>query len=376
MTILAEELESPKQPIRHSGFHLSYSRSLDGVRGMSIILVLLNHGALIGDGFGFIAVNTFFVLSGFLITSLLIAEWDKFGDISLRHFYLRRALRLLPALIAMLLAFTVYVLLTDPHKRAIRELHEALRALFYFTNWGRIFRIGRNLSLAHAWSLSIEEQFYLIWPVLLLLFLRKTSRNSLLCWILLGIFLALLVRVGIYYTGREEIGGRFVPGHPDRLLMGLDTRADSLLAGCFAGVLVSSSLLPKGVWFQKLLKVTAIASAIALLGAGWFSSTAPWMIYIGWSLSSAFAMILVTHLVSAPRSLLHGLLENPMLVYVGQISYGLYIWHFPIVKALERHHLPWQHLIYLVPVFAVVQLSYYVVEKPCLELKKRFVRST
>src|SRR3954463_15479865 len=105
MTILAEELESPKQPIRHSGFHLSYSRSLDGVRGMSIILVLLNHGALIGDGFGFIAVNTFFVLSGFLITSLLIAEWDKFGDISLRHFYLRRALRLLPALIAMLLAF-------------------------------------------------------------------------------------------------------------------------------------------------------------------------------------------------------------------------------------------------------------------------------
>src|ERR1051325_9449434 len=153
-------------------FHLGYRRNLDGVRGLAILLVLINHSTLLGDGFGFVGVNTFFVLSGFLITCLLTEEYEKSGRISLRDFYMRRALRLLPALVTMLIAFVIFVFLTDPHKRAVRELHEALFALFYFSNWAGILRIGRHISLAHTWSLSVEEQFYIVWPLILLLLLR------------------------------------------------------------------------------------------------------------------------------------------------------------------------------------------------------------
>ena len=143
-------------------FHLGYRPKLDGIRGMAILLVLLDHGNLLGDGFGFIGVNTFFVLSGFLITCLLIEEYDKTATISFKRFYLRRALRLLPVLTAMLIAFVIFVFLFDPHGRAVREFHEALCAFFYFSNWAAIYNLGRHISLLHTWSLSVEEQFYIV----------------------------------------------------------------------------------------------------------------------------------------------------------------------------------------------------------------------
>jgi peptidoglycan/LPS O-acetylase OafA/YrhL len=148
-------------------FHLGYRRSLDGIRGVAILFVVLVHDGIIRDTFGFIGINTFFVLSGFLITCLLVEEWDMSNDIRFREFYVRRALRLLPALLIMLIAFVVFAFFFDPRRKAIREFYEALRALFYFTNWARIFRIGRTVTLVHTWSLSVEEQFYFTWPFIL-----------------------------------------------------------------------------------------------------------------------------------------------------------------------------------------------------------------
>src|SRR5579862_9372233 len=128
-------------------FHLGYRRNLDGIRGFAILGVVLGHGRILGDGYSFMGVNTFFVLSGFLITCLLVEEFERNGRISFCDFYIRRALRLLPALLAMLIAFVIYAFVVDPHKRALRELNEALFALFYCTNWTDICRIGRHISL-------------------------------------------------------------------------------------------------------------------------------------------------------------------------------------------------------------------------------------
>lgn len=354
-----------------AAFHLGYRRNLDGVRGFAILLVLLDHGKIIGDGFGFIGVNTFFVLSGFLITSLLIEEYDASGKISFRFFYLRRALRLLPALIAMLVAFVIFVFLVDPHKRAVRELYEAFAALFYFTNWAEIYQMGRHISLAHTWSLSIEEQFYFIWPVMLWGFLRSSTRSSLLCWIMLGIFLSVLVRIGLLVGGVNNLSGNVLSINQWRLFAGTDTRADSLLLGSFAAVLVSSNFLPRQPWFKKTLALAAIISGAGLLVLGASAVDLPLLISVGWLFASLFGMGLIVH-AAATDGLTAWILGNVSLVFIGQISYGLYIWHFPILVAMQQHNLPWQHLLYLIPVFAVALLSYYFIERPFLKLKHRF----
>jgi peptidoglycan/LPS O-acetylase OafA/YrhL len=274
----------------------------------------------------------------------------------------------------MLVVFLVFAFLADPYGRAVRELNEALFALFYFSNWAVIYHIGRHISLAHTWSLSVEEQFYIIWPGILLWLLSKTSRSSLLCWIFLAAFISIILRIGLFVGTNTNLSGNILPLDPVRLWMGTDTRADSLLLGCFAGVLVSSNFAPRSEWFMKVLKLSAIASGMGLLLLGTCDLESSWMIFCGWFLASVFAMILIIHLVSGPQSLMHLILENAVLVYLGQISYGLYVWHFPILKAMQQHHLPWRHLMYLLPVLIAALASYYLIEKPFLQLKGRFAR--
>jgi peptidoglycan/LPS O-acetylase OafA/YrhL len=281
---------------------------------------------------------------------------------------------LLPALIAMLAVFVVFAFLTDPHGRAVRELNEALFALFYFTNWADAYHIGRHVSLLHTWSLSVEEQFYIIWPGILLWLLSKTSRSSLLCWIFLAAFISAILRICLFMGDNTYMSGNVLPSDPSRLWLGTDTRADSLLLGCFAGVLVSSNLMLRREWFMKVLKISAMASGMGLLLLGTCNYESPCVIYFGCFLASVFAMILIIHLVSGSQSMMRLFLENAVLVYIGQISYGLYVWHFPILMAMQQHHLPYKNLIYLLPVFPVVLLSYYLIEKPCLRLKSRFQR--
>ncbi|MDR3456531.1 MAG: acyltransferase [Verrucomicrobiae bacterium] len=350
-------------------FHLGYRRSLDGLRGVAIMLVLLHHAEILGNGFGFIAVNTFFVLSGFLITCLLIEEWDTFRRISLKFFYFRRALRLLPALSAMLLVFIIFAFLAYPRERALRELSEALYAFFYSTNWAVVLELPRDGTLGHTWSLSIEEQFYFIWPLLLSFLLLKTSRRSLLYWVFLGAFASALLR-WTWYMYDAEITRRLAI-----IFQGTEMRADSLLLGCFVGVLLTSNRLPRGRWFLKAPTLCGVISAAGLAGLGTFGIFAPWVMCYGWFLDSALAAVLITQLAGTAGSLLHKLFENPVLVYIGQISYGLYVWHQPLVCILREYHLfplPWQKLAYVILPFLVAIPSYYLIERPCLRLKTKF----
>ena len=353
-------------------FRLGYRPSLNGLRGVAIIFVLFSHGGMVNGGFGFFAVNTFFVLSGFLITCLLVEEYDKTNDVSLRRFYFRRALRLLPALAVMLVVFVAFSFLIDPYKRAVHEMYEALSTFFYFSNWARIYHFGRHLSLAHTWSLSVEEQFYILWPGILLVLLSRTTRSSLLCWVSLAVFLAVVARIGLFMLDTTNLSGNVLPVSPTRLMAGTDARADSLLLGCLAALLISSDVLPQKGGFKIFLKIAATASGLGLLwlGTRWeFSAN---MICWGWLAGSVFAVMLILHLVSGTRGWLHWIFENQILVYIGQISYGLYLWHYFILIAMQQHQLPWKNMLYLMPVIPIVLMSYYFIEKPCLKFKKRF----
>ena len=193
-----------------------------------------------------------------------------------------------------------------------------------------------------------------------------------LCWILLGVFLAVLDRFAVNLLCTTNLSGNIFPVNPDRLMSGTDTRADSLLLGCFAGTLVASKMLPQRAWFMKALQAAAMLAIPGLLWFGLSWSVSPTMMYYGWLLASVLAMFLILHLAAARASLLHWILENRFLVFTGKISYGLYVWHFPILTAMEQHNLPWQYLRYLLVVVPVALLSYYLIELPCLRLKKRF----
>lgn len=349
-------------------FRPRYVKGLDGIRGIGMVVVMLSHLGMINSNIGFLAVDSFFVLSGFLITWLLVTEWNDSAGISFKNFYYRRALRLLPTLFAMLAFFAVYTCLANPAARIARDFHYIFAALFYSTNWGLILGLGERLNfIAQTWSLSIEEQFYFLWPPILLLLLRRTkSKTSLLWWTILAALSLAFLRA-LYV----ELG---TPGWNNywRLSCGLDTRADSLLMGCAIGIAVSGKLLPRRRWLEWALFFTA---ALSIYGWIWLARQYihdPWMYEVGWFLASLFTVLLIFHLVYSPEGIIHRIFGIPPLVYLGVISYGFYVWHFPIFRIMQVYY-PIHWRVIAIPAAAAATLfSYYVIERPCLRLKRRF----
>ncbi|HYG23703.1 MAG TPA: acyltransferase [Verrucomicrobiae bacterium] len=279
---------------------LGYVPSLDGIRGVAVLLVVFSHVRWIDDTFSGVAVNTFFVLSGFLITALLTEEWNQNGSISLRRFYLRRALRLLPALIAMLMVFVLLGAFSDISRRFSALGADALHALFYWTNWAQISHYSRHNPFNHTWSLAIEEQFYLLWPLVLGLFLKKTTRSSALSWIFLLCFLAMVLRVIVIQMDPTSL----------KLLrranLGLDTRADSLLLGSLGGLAFSSGLMPIQAWVRRMLGFASWVSMAGLCSLVWFDwFRNPELLAYGWFVASALALVVICHLALAQRTALH-----------------------------------------------------------------------
>ena len=161
-----------------AGFRLGYRPSLDGLRGVAVLVVMAHHAYVPFFRGGGVGVDIFFVLSGFLITSLLLEEWRRTQDISLRGFYIRRGLRLLPALFMLLLVLQAYALLRM-RGDAFWEMEKAIGAVLgYFGNWVAALGLYDMRVLSHTWSLSIEEQFYFLWPIILLLMLRSRWKRT------------------------------------------------------------------------------------------------------------------------------------------------------------------------------------------------------
>jgi peptidoglycan/LPS O-acetylase OafA/YrhL len=351
-------------------FRPRYVKSLDGIRGVLILLVLLGHLGFVNGTVAFLAVNSFFVLSGFLITWLLVSEWNGAHAINLKDFYFRRVLRLFPALLVMLASFGIYTCLANPPARVARDFYYIFEALFYFTNWGQVFGLGEKLNfLAHTWSLSIEEQFYLLWPPMLLFLLRRTaSKTSLLWWAVLATLCFVLVRAVTVYLGDPSWDGYW------RAARGLDTRADSLLTGCTAGIVISAQLIPRRRWLELALLVGAAGSIFGLIWVARHDLFDHWLYYIGWFLASLFTALVIVHLVYSTRGVLHRIFETFPLVYIGIISYGLYIWHYPIISIVHEHYAGHWRVVSVPLIAAATLLSYFFVERPCLRLKRQFHR--
>jgi peptidoglycan/LPS O-acetylase OafA/YrhL len=352
---------------------LGFVPELNGLRGLAVLFVLGNHtpfgpfGSLLPGGWA--GVDIFFVLSGFLITSLLVEEFDRTGSLSLRNFYVRRALRLGPALVAMLIVYCVASFILYDKARARGNCGDALIVLFYIANWVRVFTKNQLGLLAHTWSLSAEEQFYFLWPLLLLLLLRVTRKRSYV------VAAAAVIALFSYLAGLRLA----LHGAPNRrLCFALDSRADTLMVGCILGVILSSGLITEKMKraLTRLLPVLAPLALVSLLAFSLYDYKVIGIFHYGGFVALALlAGVLILEVMLSRRSPVKWLLSMKWLVWVGSVSYGLYLWHWPIVYGMTTFGFRgWTVVLVGGPVtFLIVVLSYYFLEKPILEHKKRFV---
>jgi peptidoglycan/LPS O-acetylase OafA/YrhL len=350
-------------------FRLGYRPELDGVRGISILLVLGLHFTPRLIPGGYFGVEAFFVLSGFLITSLLLQEWERTRAISLKDFYFRRALRLGPALIVYLLLLGGYafVFLSREHAREIYS--GILLTLSYVSNWVIALKPTYPAGiLTITWSLAVEEQFYLFWPLILLLLLNRISRRWIVFIIVLAVAVIVLHRTWLWHAGA---GFR-------RLYYATDTRADGLMLGCLIGCLVSWGWMPRSRFVELSLKVLAV---MAILFLGYLVLTTksnPILFKCVFTLASLAIATILMVLILWPAWLAFVPLRFPPLVWIGRISYGLYLWHWPVrgyVFGASTQPTSRQIITALVLSFVITTISFYVVEQPFLALKKRLSRA-
>jgi peptidoglycan/LPS O-acetylase OafA/YrhL len=340
---------------------LTRNRSLDGIRAFAILAVIASHlelPHLLGGGVG---VNVFFVLSGFLITTLLLAERDAAGRISLRNFYARRALRLLPALFLMVACVSAYTLVVLAASERHKMLGPVPYVLFYVGNWRRALLGVDALSwFGHTWSLSIEEQFYILWPLALIVAAKWRGRRAVLAVALAGSGLSLLLRILLWHG----------PVAADRIYNGTDTEADQLLIGCALAIAVN-------LWPDAVRRVCRLGlwPGLAVLAFAVVDIEHLALRYtVGWTLFALSGAMLVGHVATEPGGRVGRLLAWRPLAFTGMISYGLYLWHFPIVLASKGHlHSVWLLSAFvLVATYATAYASWRVVEQPALRLKSRF----
>jgi peptidoglycan/LPS O-acetylase OafA/YrhL len=368
-----EENPPPPTEARHK---LGYVPELDGVSGIAILFVLGNHtplgrfSSLLPGGFA--GVDIFFVLSGFLITTLLVQEFDRTGSISLRQFYMRRALRLGPALVVMLIVFCLFSFAAYDKARARGNCMNALIALFYASNWVRVFSRNQLGHLAHTWSLSTEEQFYILWPIILLALLGFTRQRRYV--VIVAAAIALLSWFVNIHLAREMVSTRRVFLH---LCFGLDSRAETLMVGCILAVVWTSGVIrgKTKTRLQKCLVVLAPLSLACLVAFSVFSYLIGdvWF-YFGFVVLAVLEAVLILEAMVSQRSWTKRLLRMKWLVWVGSVSYGLYLWHWPIFTAMNGFGFKgWVVVLMGLPLtFAFVLSSYYWMEKPILAWKKRF----
>jgi peptidoglycan/LPS O-acetylase OafA/YrhL len=349
-----------------------YRPELDGLRGVAILAVMAIHSGLFFprprlDGLAR-GVDLFFVLSGFLITSLLVAERESYGRISRRRFYARRALRILPAL-ALALVLADLVAKSIGANIAAAYPRSALIALGFSTNF---LQTKVSMLLGHTWSLAIEEQYYLVWPLVLAVLLRKRVRLEMAAVGVLAAAAGVAAMRAVYYhalggtgawSGLNESGGMHA--------MFAWSRGDGVLLGSALALLLSSKYghAVKDALRDRALVAAAIVGAVAIVARTALRDPAAYDSIL--LLDICFALV-IGHVVSDSTSFVSRALRFPALRGIGKISYGLYLYHLPLFFLTRGLYPPLTAAaISWGAAFGLAITSFYVVERPILGLKRR-----
>jgi len=355
-TSLPAELES--------GLKESQLAGLDSLRAIAALLVVISHFGIpfVSGGAG---VLMFFVLSGFLITWLLLRENDEIGTVSLRNFYMRRSLRIFPAFYCY--AAVLFAVVLIRHTTIVWP--QAFAALFYVNNYYQALKGDPNTGFSHTWSLAVEEQFYVLWPLTFLLLRQNYRRMS-------QVLVAAILVIWVYRAALVFL----FDVHEGYIYEAFDTRADHLLIGCLLAVALRIGLVPQ---FWNWISVRSwvallIAGLLALSSAAEFIYGPVYRDRISFIVTPLLTAVWITQLIALRGAPLWSWTSWGWVRYLGRISYSIYLYQ-QLTVAVPKKLLPGQPIVVqlaatIALTVAVASVSHFFVERPFLRLKTRFQR--
>jgi peptidoglycan/LPS O-acetylase OafA/YrhL len=338
---------------------MKHNPALDGIRALAVFMVIGFHAFAPGASGGYLGVDVFFVLSGFLITTLLVGEVDRTGTIRLGSFYLRRLLRLTPALLLMLTAYLLLAPLAWPNMAFHTDVRDVLISTFYLSDYASAFW-SAPYYLRHTWSLAVEQHFYLLWPLLMLALAPRLGRRQLV--VTLAVLYAVFTAWRIYC----DLHGEFAYEHS---YYRFDTRLSGLVAGSLFAVWMTGNRRP--AWRHAELAAMTALAVLAL--CSWrFQVLSTGAMTYGIAAVEFATLALIYVAITTERSRVRRALAHPAPAYVGKMSYGIYLWHYPIFVYMSGRY-AWYEILLLGGAASLVLaiLSYHSVEKLARDYLRR-----
>ena len=347
-----------------------YIKELDGIRAIAVIMVLAYHLKLALFKSGFLGVTVFFVLSGYLITGILISEVEEEGTIDLKNFWLRRIRRLVPAVMSMAV---VIIFVSAVVNRIIftKGCKDFLASVLGFNNWWQIFNkvsyfeaAGVPSPFTHCWSLAIETQFYLIYPLILLGIYKlvksrgegRANRGLLFAGVTLLLALISVILMIVLFDPQQDAS---------RVYYGTDTRAFSLLFGALLAILWEYRMVPRRLSASVNMVLGSVSFAVLLVMTIAINGSSNFW-YRGGQFFGTILTVLMVYAVSGRKTWLSRFLSNPVLKWMGDRSYSIYLWHYPIILLISKGIKAswWITLIEIVLSVVLAELSYRFIETP------------
>ena len=347
-----------------------YITGLDGIRAIAVIMVLAYHLKLALFKSGFLGVTVFFVLSGYLITGILISEVEEEGTIDLKNFWLRRIRRLVPAVMSMAV---VIIFVSAVVNRIIftKGCKDFLASVLGFNNWWQIFNkvsyfeaAGVPSPFTHCWSLAIETQFYLIYPLILLGIYKlaksrgegRAKRGLLFAGVTLLLALISVILMIVLFDPQQDAS---------RVYYGTDTRAFSLLFGALLAILWEYRMVPRRLSVSVNMVLGSVSFAVLLVMTIAINGSSNFW-YRGGQFVGTILTVLVIYAVSGRKTWLSTFLSHPVLKWIGDRSYSIYLWHYPIILLISKGIKAswWITLIEIVLSVVLAELSYRFIETP------------
>ena len=347
-----------------------YITGLDGIRAIAVIMVLAYHLKLALFKSGFLGVTVFFVLSGYLITGILISEVEEEGTIDLKNFWLRRIRRLVPAVMSMAV---VIIFVSAVVNRIIftKGCKDFLASVLGFNNWWQIFNkvsyfeaAGVPSPFTHCWSLAIETQFYLIYPLILLGIYKlvksrgegRAKRGLLFAGVTLLLALISVILMIVLFDPQKDAS---------RVYYGTDTRAFSLLFGALLAILWEYRMVPRRLSASVNMVLGSVSFAVLLVMTIAINGSSNFW-YRGGQFLGTILTVLMVYAVSGRKTWLSRFLSNPVLKWIGDRSYSIYLWHYPIILLISKGIKAswWITLIEIVLSVVLAELSYRFIETP------------
>ena len=347
-----------------------YITGLDGIRAIAVIMVLAYHLKLALFKSGFLGVTVFFVLSGYLITGILISEVEEEGTIDLKNFWLRRIRRLVPAVMSMAV---VIIFVSAVVNRIIftKGCKDFLASVLGFNNWWQIFNkvsyfeaAGVPSPFTHCWSLAIETQFYLIYPLILLGIYKlvksrgegRAKRGLLFAGVTLLLALISVILMIVLFDPQKDAS---------RVYYGTDTRAFSLLFGALLAILWEYRMVPRRLSASVNMVLGSVSFAVLLVMTIAINGSSNFW-YRGGQFFGTILTVLMVYAVSGRKTCLSRFLSNPVLKWIGDRSYSIYLWHYPIILLISKGLKAswWITLIEIVLSVVLAELSYRFIETP------------